>query len=181
MKVFSRALHQIAIPWTGVVLCALILPACAKTEDTRVGDTPPPADAKKEISPVVQQKLDSHLIMGLKKSRGEPPFDRPTLFDPDLPVDAEGKVTVDLTAKVTPGLLEQIRSSGGEVISHFEAMNAVRARVPLVQVETLAALPEVRFISPAARATTNAPAAAAGGNLSPPDSSTSTPPAKHEN
>jgi hypothetical protein len=83
---------------------------------------------------------------------------------------------VDFQATVTTALLDQIRNVGGQVINHFASMNAVRARVPLLQVETLAALPEVRFISPAALATTNpASAAAAPSSGAAIDSSASTP------
>jgi hypothetical protein len=41
------------------------------------------------------------------------------------------------------------------VISHFAEFNAIRARVPLSQVETLAAREDVKFIRPAVKAITN--------------------------
>ncbi len=178
---FSRVLLHIY--GCGMVACAIFLVACEDTAQIQSAEKSSPPDAEKNSRAAASLKLDSHLVMALKKSRGEPPFDKPTTFDPDLAVDAQGMVMVDFQTRVTPGLLDQIRTSGGQVINHFEAMNAVRARVPLLQVETLAALPEVRFISTAAQATTNASsAAAAGGNLFPPDSViTSDPPAKHEN
>ena len=91
----------------------------------------------------------------LKKSRGEPPFDQPTTLDPDLEIEPDGRVLVDLTATVTAELLSQISTSGGTVISSFESMKAIRARIPLSQMEAIAVRAEVTFISPAAQATTN--------------------------
>lgn len=176
MKTFSRALHSFAIPWFGAVICILGASSCGRTEENPAPGMNTQPASRKEVSPEVRQKLDSHLVMALKKQRGEPPFDRPTSFDPDLAVDAQGNVLVDFQATVTTALLDQIQNMGGQVISHFASMNAVRARVPLLRVETLAALPEVRFISPAAQATTNpASAAAAPSSGAAIDSSASTP------
>ena len=138
-----------------VVLVACGAEVTVKTPANSPDHAAMPQGEKESRTPA-QQKLDSHLVMALKKSRGEPPFDKPTTFDPDLAVDAAGQVTVDIKAAVTPALLGQISASGGQVLSSFEAMKAVRARVPLAQVESLAALPEVTFIAPAAQASTNA-------------------------
>ena len=80
-----------------------------------------------------------------------------------------GRVQVDLTATVSSALLEQITKAGGTVVSSFESAKAIRARIPLGQLEALAARADVIFISPAAQATTNqtekstnAPASGAG-------------------
>lgn len=149
--------HPLVIPCLGG-MTMLVACGAEMTEKTSANSPDHPAmpPGEKESRTPAQQKLDSHLVIALKKSRGEPPFDKPTSFDPDLAVDAEGKVLVDITATVTPALLGQISSSGGQVLSSFEAMKAVRARLPLTQVESLATLPEVTFIAPAAQASTNA-------------------------
>ena len=110
---------------------------------------------EKEARTAAQKKLDSHIVLALKKSRGEPPFDQPTTLDPDLVIEPDGRVLVDLTATVTAELLSQISTSGGTVISSFESMKAIRARIPLSQMEAIAVRAEVTFISPAAQATTN--------------------------
>ena len=111
--------------------------------------------AEKEARTAAQKKLDSHIVLALKKSRGEPPYDQPTTLDPDLEIEPDGRVLVDLTATVTAELLSQISTSGGTVISSFESMKAIRARIPLSQMEAIAVRAEVTFISPAAQATTN--------------------------
>ncbi len=102
-----------------------------------------------------QRKLDSQIVLALKKSRKEPPFDKTTSLKPGLLVQADGRVLVDLKARVSAGLLEQIEQSGGQVINSFDAARAIRALIPLTQAEVLAARDDVDFISPAAEATTN--------------------------
>jgi len=63
-------------------------------------------------------------------------------------VDRDGTVVVDIRADVTDDLLQAIAEAGGRVALAFPALGAVRARVPIRQVEAIAALPEVRHIGP---------------------------------
>ena len=121
---------------------------------------------EKESRTAAQVKLDSHLVLALKKSRNEPPFDQPTRLDPDLAIEADGRVFVDFKATVTKELLARIESDGGKVINSFEAARVIRALVPLTRLEALAARADVQFIAPAAQATTNG-GAAQGSNLKP--------------
>lgn len=101
-------------------------------------------------------KMDSHLVLALKKSRGEPPFDHPTQLDPDVVIEKDGRVLVDIQASVSDELIEFIKNEGGEVINSFESARAIRAMVPLGRAEALAGRKDVQFIAPAAQATTNA-------------------------
>jgi len=55
---------------------------------------------------------------------------------------------VDIRAEVTDDLLQTIARVGGRVALALPAFGAVRARVPIRQVEAIAALPEVRYITP---------------------------------
>lgn len=114
------------------------------------------------LAAAVAAKLDSHILLALRKSRGEPPFDKPTTLDPDLAIEPDGRVLVDLTARVTGELLAHLESAGGKVINSFESAHAIRALVPLQRMEALAARGDIRFIAPAARATTNSSGAAQG-------------------
>jgi len=114
-----------------------------------------PLQQEKETRTAAQQKLDSHIVLALKKSRGEPPFDKPTPLDPDLAIGADGRVLVDIKATVSPELLALIASGGGKIINSFASMRAIRALVPLARLESLAARADVQFIAPAAVATTN--------------------------
>lgn len=113
------------------------------------------ASQEKASRTAAQLKLDSHLVLALKKSRGEPPFDKPTMLDPDLAIAADGRVMVDLNATVSGPLLARIEGGGGTVINSFAEARAIRALVPLSRIEGLAADPDVVFISPAAQAVTN--------------------------
>ncbi len=63
-------------------------------------------------------------------------------------VDRDGNVVVDIRADVTDGLLQTITRVGGRVALAYPAFGAVRARVPIRQVEAIASRPEVRSISP---------------------------------
>lgn len=115
------------------------------------------ADLQKEkaVRTASQKKLDSHIVLALKKSRGEPPFDKPTTLDPDLVIQADGRVLVDIDAKVTKELLEFISRIGGQVINSFEASRSIRAIVPLARIEAVAGHADIKFISPAVQASTN--------------------------
>ena len=114
---------------------------------------------EKESRTPAQRKLDSQLIYALRQKRGEKrgvPTGRI-----DLGADAGGRVVVDIiAAPVSARLLSKIKKLGGEVVSTSEQYHTVRAGLPLEKLERLAALPEVRFISPPARAATNGGAAA---------------------
>jgi hypothetical protein len=123
--------------------------------------------SEKESRTAAQRKLDSHIVLALKKSRGEPPFDRPTSLDPDLKIAADGRVLADLHAQVSRPLLALIEATGGQVVNSFEAAHSIRAWVPLTQMEALASRSDVQFISPAAEATTNNSGAPSGGSSKP--------------
>ena len=102
-----------------------------------------------------QQKMDSQLIHGEKMRRGEPLADGVTTLRVDLDKDAEDLVLTDIDAKVSDELLQRIAALGGKVVNHFRQFDAIRARLPLAQIETLAARDDVKFIRPAVKARTN--------------------------
>ncbi len=58
-------------------------------------------------------------------------------------------VTVDIRADVTPEVLGRIRALGGTVINSVPKYRAIRAQIPLVAVQPLAALSAVQSIRPA--------------------------------
>src|ERR1044071_9895937 len=76
-------------------------------------------EAKRARTPE-QRKLDSNLLAAIKMNRGEAIAMNAPALRPDVKLDAEGKVLVDITAKVTTGLLEQIKASGGEDVLAFK-------------------------------------------------------------
>ena len=96
-------------------------------------------EAKKRRTPA-QRKVDSQLLEEWQKAQGRPGADR--------------MVTVDVRAEVTPEVLERIRELGGRVLSSFERYRAIRAELPLSEVEALAAHEAVRSIRTADKAVT---------------------------
>ena len=128
------------------------------TSAPTAADTAMPPD-EKAARTGAQQKLDARIVLALRQSRGQPPFDQPTAMQPGLEIGPDGRVRVDLEATVSKELLERIRSLGGEVIDSFAPARVVRAIVPLAQMEALASLEEVAFISPPAKDGQPAPAA----------------------
>ena len=94
-------------------------------------------------------KLDAQIVLALKQSRGQPPFDKPTLLQPDIPIkDNAGRVLVDIAGSVSPQLLNQVASGGGQVINGSVTATSLRAMVPLSQLENLAGRADVTSISP---------------------------------
>ena len=79
--------------------------------------------------------------------------------DPTVPhgldLDDAGRVLVDITADVSPELLERITALGGTVVDSVERYRAVRARLPPEALETLAAEDAVSRIEPADIAVSN--------------------------
>ena len=96
-------------------------------------------EAKQKRTPA-QRKVDSQLLEEWQKAQGRPGADR--------------MVTVDLRAEVTPEVLERIRELGGTVLNSVERYQAIRAELPLSEVEALAAHEAVRSIRTADKAVT---------------------------
>jgi hypothetical protein len=132
-------------------LCLAVLCAVGVWPVAAAGAQAPP-DEKESRTPA-QKKLDSQLLYALYERRGERA--RRGTPESDVEVDERGRVLVDIRARVSRGLLARVRRLGGEVISTSESYNTIMARFPLERLETLAARGDVRFIGPAAKATTN--------------------------
>lgn len=98
---------------------------------------------------VVDQKLDDQLRLGLKKARGQAPFDKPTTLEPDIPGNLPEGVMVDIQGSVSQHLLDRITAIGGKVVDGSVTATTVEAIVPANQLEPLAARGDVRFIAPA--------------------------------
>ena len=100
-----------------------------------------------------QRKVDSQILAGLRMRRGMPLTAAvpsvPGVWD-TLRLDSRGSVQVDVKADVSDDLLSSLRGLGADVESAFPQYRAIRARLPLLQVEAAAALPGVQFIEPAA-------------------------------
>lgn len=100
------------------------------------------------LPPATLRKLDDQIVLALRQSRGEPPFDRPTSLQPNIPVKDGAHVLVDMEASVSETLLDQIAIVGGKVINASTTATTLRAMVPLLQLENLAGRADVKSISP---------------------------------
>ena len=102
-----------------------------------------------------EQKLVSQLMQAEKMRRGEPIADGVPTLRVDLDKDGKGRVLTDINAKVSEELLQRIAAVGGEVVNHFTQFDAIRAWIPLSEVEALAERGDVKFIRRAEKFQTN--------------------------
>jgi len=107
-------------------------------------------EAEKASFTPVEQKMDSQLIFAFKKSQNI------SIANGTVPqmavaakIDMDGRILVDIKAEVTSNLLAQIVQYGGSIVSSYPQFQAIRASVPLSQVEAIAALSGLNFIQPA--------------------------------
>jgi hypothetical protein len=156
---------QLAVLWVSVfALTFSTLPhqvrtvAAAPTQDEKISDSAlsqiRSLIAVKLARTPIQQKIDSNLLAAIRVSHGEPVAANAPAVQPDLKIDADGKVLVDIAANVTRELLQQIEDAGGEILNRFELYNAIRARLPLAQIESLAGSADVRVINRATKSET---------------------------
>ena len=99
--------------------------------------------AKTQRTPA-QRKVSSQLLDAWRSVHGQPAADE--------------LVVVDIRADVTSLVLARIRSLGGTVINSVPKYRAIRARLPLSAVETIATLDAVKSIRHADEAVTRGPA-----------------------
>ncbi len=134
---------------TAVFLCATSAPAQELTEQGMQQIRA--ILAEKAARTPAQRKLATSLLYARRERAGQAmvqglgPLRR---VADRAGVDRDGMVVVDIRADVTDGLLQTIARVGGRVALAYPAFGAVRARVPIRQVEAIASLPEVRSISP---------------------------------
>lgn len=166
---WSALLQKVSIPWltTTARVLTLVLTAGLFWQGTAAAQPQPtnqaPAEmlrqigifhAEKAARTPAQQKMDSQLILGAKQARGQGLAGLPK-FRVDLKVLPDGRVLVDIDAKVTEGLLAQIKAGGGEIVSSVPQLDAIRAKVTPLLAESLASRADVRYIRRADEAMTN--------------------------
>jgi hypothetical protein len=130
---------------------AAVTPSAAQSKDTQIG-----AEAMRQITALVeekesrtpaQRKIDSQLVYALKFRRGDRIRSSVPSLQANVDVDTAGKTVVDITGAVDDSLVSKIIAAGGAVTHSYPRYNMLRAAVPLDQLETIAALPQVRFIT----------------------------------
>jgi len=125
---------------TRIFLAAVAVLAVWTAQTTASGREPVPA--------AVLNKLDSQLVLVVKKSRAEAPFDTATTLEPDV-YKFRGRVLVEIEGVFSRELSDQIASLGGQVVNDWGTTTKFRVWVPFAQLETLAARADIRSLSAA--------------------------------
>jgi hypothetical protein len=115
---------------------------------------PQPEVSEKASRTPAQQKINSQLLYEIYRRRGQAEQKGVPSEPTAVRVDADGRAAVDIRTDQTTALSRLIVRLGGKVLSTSARDRSVIARVPVLNIETLAADPAVRFIEPAAEATT---------------------------
>jgi hypothetical protein len=123
-----------------ILLAAFALLAISTAPMTASGREPVPA--------AVLNKLDPQLVLVVKKSRAEAPFDTATTLEPDV-FKFRGRVLIEIDGVFSRELSDQIASLGGQVVSDWGTTTKFRAWVPFAQLEILAARADIKSISAA--------------------------------
>lgn len=102
-----------------------------------------------------QRKIDSQLLYADTLRRGKSVAFGVSTLRVNLDKDVAGRVEVDITAKVADELLKWIADAGGKVVNSYAQLGAIRAWMPLAQIEPLAEREGVKFIRAAVQGTTD--------------------------
>ena len=111
------------------------------------------AQEKEQRTPA-QQKIDSQLLYEIYRARGEAERKGVPPGPTGVRIDRRGRALVELRAAPTTSLLKAIRGAHGQVLSFSTQYRSIIARVPLLEIEDLAARAGVEFIQPAPEAIT---------------------------
>jgi hypothetical protein len=112
-------------------------------------------DREKDARTPAQKKMDSQLIYAARKLASGVASAAAPAMEVDAKITADGRVLVDITATVNDDLLGVIRRVGGQITSSVPRYDAIRALVPVAQIEGLAGRDDVRFVARAYEATTS--------------------------
>ncbi len=154
-------MQRVATAVTVLALCGSLATCNAPTAPSPLSVLLDPQENKGVRTPA-QLKISSRLLEALELYREQAPGFETALARLGVKVDADGTTLVDIRADVTKPLLVKIQALGGTVISSFPQYQAIRARIPLIQIEPLAEAPDVQFVTPPEEAITNASVSTTG-------------------
>lgn len=127
--------------YLGRALLAAVAVLALSTAQLSAGDA-------KSAPAAILSKLDNDLVLVVKQSRGESPFDKPTTVQPDV-YKFGGRVLVEIQGTISRELSDQITSLGGQLVAGWGTVTTFRAWIPFAQLETLAGRADIRSISAA--------------------------------
>jgi hypothetical protein len=105
-------------------------------------------DVKPAVPAAILSKLDEHLVLVVKKSRGESPFDKPTTQQPDV-YQFNGRVLVQIEGSASKELSDQVTALGGQLVAGWGTATTFRVWIPFAKLETLASRGDIKSISAA--------------------------------
>jgi len=98
----------------------------------------------------IQRKIKPRLLLEYKRRSGMPSLVT-RMPGAKVDIDTGGMTLVDIKGRVTPDVLQHIESLGGVIINSHPRFKAIRARIPIEQIEEIAASPDIENIRPASR------------------------------
>lgn len=98
-----------------------------------------------------QQKISSQLIYARKMHSKTQIALGIEKLQTTVKIDREDKTLVEITADITPNLLQEIKKTKTKIISSFVTDSIVYAQISIGDLESIARLPEVKFIAPPAK------------------------------
>lgn len=110
----------------------------------------------KALRTPAQRKLDSRLIVAVKRQRRDPMLARMPGLLQALETRSDGAAQIDVRGHITPDLEQGIRALGGTVEASYPGASVLRAWLPVRALEPLAERPDVRWLRPAERLHTHA-------------------------
>lgn len=107
---------------------------------------------EKDSRTPAQNKIDSQLLYKQKMLAGQPIAEGVTKLDTGVSIDNTGGTEVDIRANVDDELLVKLSELNAIIIDSAPQYRSIIVRMPLDQLETIAAMPQVIFIQPNFRA-----------------------------
>ena len=105
-------------------------------------------EQEKETRTAAQQKIDSNLLYTERMLQGRDAAPGVAYLETGVDLDPNNNIVVDMVANVTDSLLTKLTAAGVTIVSSYASLRSVRAVIPPAAIETIAAFPEVIFISP---------------------------------
>jgi subtilisin-like proprotein convertase family protein len=121
--------------------------------------------AEKESRTPAQRKMDSQLVHLVRKQRGEKLGAGLEAFEKGVKASESGSELVDLNCIVSEPLLAALKAANGQIVASVPRFNSVRVRLPVTQLEAIAARDDVSFVKPAVRAMTHVGAVTTEGDI----------------
>ncbi len=133
---------QISTPSIGGTPAAVDLSQISATARQQIREL----TAEKEARTPAQRKIGSSLLYAAQTKRGQPITQSVAALISSVPDRADGLVDVEIIGKSSKPLIAAIEQSGGRVLYGRLTSPVLRALVPLLAVESLAAHSDVRII-----------------------------------